>query len=189
VYLLTADTSDVQQASVAACYWLELQVYQRQIMKSDLASATMVSGSSAAGLSQNELKQLFSLELGTECATKQLLQSCKAGEGVVWLTLPEAGAAAGEAAPDSSSSSSIPRALAAAVAAGCVTAINRELQPGDLALQQQQAAGAPPDTRTHGAEAVAEQDKSISAGAAAAAGGVALADDVDQLEVDWEDDD
>ncbi|WIA33078.1 hypothetical protein OEZ86_006234 [Tetradesmus obliquus] len=45
---------------------IEEKVYQRQIMKSDLASATMVSGSSAAGLSQNELKQLFSLELGTD---------------------------------------------------------------------------------------------------------------------------
>lgn len=151
-----------------------LQVYQRQIMKSDLASATMVSGSSAAGLSQNELKQLFSLELGTECATKQLLQSCKAGEGVVWLTLPEAGAAAGDVAADSSGS--IPRALAAAVAAGAVTAINRELQPGDLALLHQQQ----------------QEQVSVDAGnssSAAAAAPVALADDVDQLEVELEDDD
>jgi hypothetical protein len=131
----------------------------------------MVSGSSAAGLSQNELKQLFSLELGTKCATKQLLQSCKAGEGVVWLTLPEAGAAA-----DSSSSSSIPRALAAAVAAGCVTAINRELQPRDIALQQQQQQ-----------EASTESGGAIKVAAAAPSAG--LAGDVDQLEVDWEDDD
>jgi DNA repair and recombination protein RAD54B len=163
-------------------------VYQRQIMKSDLASATMVSGSSAAGLSQNELKQLFSLELGAECATKQLLQSCNAGEGVVWLTLPSADGAAGDS---SSGDGSIPSALAAAVAAGCVTAINRELQPGDLALLQQQqqaaeAAAADPDSAGQGAAAAGLA--TVQAGAAAAASS-GLADDVDQLEVDWEDDD
>jgi DNA repair and recombination protein RAD54B len=166
------------------CIHTELQVYQRQIMKSDLASATMVSGSSAAGLSQNELKQLFSLELGTECATKQLLQSCKAGEGVVWLTLPAADGAAGD-----SSSNSIPSALAAAVAAGCVTAINRELQPGDLALlQQQQQAAAAADPGGTGQGTAAAGLATAQAGAAAAASS-GLADDVDQLEVDWEDDD
>jgi DNA repair and recombination protein RAD54B len=168
----------------------EPQVYQRQIMKSDLASATMVSGSSAAGLSQNELKQIFSLELGTECATKQLLQSCKAGEGVVWLTLP---GSEGAAEDSSSGDGSIPSALAAAVAAGCVTAINRELQPGDLALlrQQQQegevAAAADPGGSGQGAKAAAGLAKGQAGAAAAASSG--LADDVDQLEVDWEDDD
>lgn len=165
------------------------QVYQRQIMKSDLASATMVSGSSAAGLSQNELKQLFSLELGTECATKQLLQSCKAGDGVVWLTLPEAGAAAGGAAGNSSSSS-IPSALAAAVAAGSVTAINKELQPGDIAvLQQQQAAEAEATDPGETGGGSAANRAGVGQAGVAAMSSCGLADDVDQLEVDWEDDD
>eukprot|EP00878_Enallax_costatus_P030829 GHUV01033626.1.p1 GENE.GHUV01033626.1~~GHUV01033626.1.p1 ORF type:complete len:341 (+),score=123.35 GHUV01033626.1:826-1848(+) len=116
---------------------IEEKVYQRQIMKADLAGATMEAGVKNASMSHNELKQLFGLDTGTECGTKQLLDSCSAGDSVVWLTLPGSGSG-------SSSGSSLPSVLAAAVAAGAVTAVNREKQPGELAKEASEAELYPP---------------------------------------------
>lgn len=98
-----------------------VQVYQRQIMKADLAGATLEAGGKMASMSHNELKQLFGLEVGTECSTKQLLNSCSAGESVVWLSLST-----------DNNSRELPSILAAAVAAGHITAVNREKLPGEV---------------------------------------------------------
>lgn len=100
-----------------------IKVYQRQIMKADLADATMDAGGKIANMSHNELKQLFSLDVGSDCSTKQLLESCNAGESVRWLSLP--------GTSSDNSSSSLPSTLAAAVAAGTVTAINKEKSAGE----------------------------------------------------------
>src|SRR5689334_14916361 len=94
------------------------------MMKSDLADATMQGGGGVNRLSHDELKQLFHLDMGPECSTRKLLESSKAGSNVVWLQLGEG--AGGSSS--SSSSASLPPALARAVAAGVVTAVNRERQ-------------------------------------------------------------
>lgn len=103
--------------SVLLLAWC-VQVYQRQMMKSDLADATMQGGGSVNRMSHDELKQLFNLDLGPECSTRKLLEASNAGSNVVWLQLQAAdGSGAG-----------LPAALAGAVAAGAVTAVNRERQ-------------------------------------------------------------
>jgi len=48
-------------------------------MKSDLAGATMQSGTSVANLSHSDLKELFTLDVETACSTQRLLESCQAG--------------------------------------------------------------------------------------------------------------
>lgn len=171
-----------------------LQVYQRQIMKSDLAGATMLSGNSVGGLSHNELKQLFNLDKSAECATKELLEKAGAGGSVAWLKLPAADSSSsgsGGAGDDSSLPSA---ALAAAVAAGAVTAINRERQPGDAAEQEVAPADAGAEERA-AAAAAATAGPPCAGGAkqqglaarpqqgSARAGAVGVVDDVDELEV------
>jgi hypothetical protein len=108
------------------------------MMKSDLADATMQSGAGGGvnRLSHDELKQLFNLDLGPGCSTRKLLESSRAGNDVAWLELQE-GACAG-----------LPPALAAATAAGAMTAVNRERQQQQSAEEEaagpeQQAASAP----------------------------------------------
>lgn len=128
------------------------QVYQRQMMKSDLADATMQGGGSVNRMSHDELKQLFNLDLGPECSTRKLLEASNAGSNVVWLQLQAAdGSGAG-----------LPAALAGAVAAGAVTAVNRE-------RQQQQG------------EEAHEAEGGQAEPAAAAAGGASTHSDVDAL--------
>lgn len=100
-----------------------LQVYQRQMMKSDLADATMQGGGGSVNrLCHDELKQLFNLDQGPECSTRKLLESSKAGQNVVWLQLQGTEGSSGGAA------AVLPPPLAAAVAAGTVTVVNRERQ-------------------------------------------------------------
>lgn len=142
---------------IAMCAYSFSQVYQRQMMKSDLADATMQSGAGGGvnRLSHVELKQLFNLDLGPGCSTGKLLESSRAGNNVVWLELQEGGANSG-----------LPPALAAAAAAGAVTVVNRE--------RQQQS--------TEEAAAAAEPEQPASATAAAAAG-----EDVEALEVEDDD--
>jgi hypothetical protein len=126
------------------------------MMKSDLADATMQGGGSVNRMSHDELKQLFNLDLGPECSTRKLLEASNAGSNVVWLQLQAVdGSGAG-----------LPAALAGAVAAGAVTAVNRE--------RQQQEGG-------EAGEADGEQ------GEPAAAEGASTHGDVDALEVedDW----
>lgn len=98
-----------------------MQVYQRQIMKSDLADATMQGGGGMNRLSHDELRQLFHLDMGPECSTRKLLEASKAGSGLVWLD-------------PGSSNKQLPGPLAAAAAIGVVTAVSTERQH-----EQQQA--------------------------------------------------
>lgn len=149
------------------------QVYQRQIMKADLAGATMEAGGRNASMSHSELKQLFGLDTGSGCATKQLLDSCSAGQSVEWLKLP------GSDSDSNSSSSSLPGVLVAAVRAEAITAVNREKQPGELAREASEAEEA---AGTCGTEEQLEQQQSTTK----IAGPL---DDVHELEVDSEDDD
>ncbi|KAL6765798.1 SNF2 family N-terminal domain-containing protein [Haematococcus lacustris] len=110
---------------------LEEKIFQRQIMKGDLASATIASGDGpAAGrhFTQEELRRLFTLSLNTECETRDLL----AGHGgasqaaVRWVDLaglhggPAAVAAAMEACAVTAHSQAA--ALRAAAASKAVTA-------------------------------------------------------------------
>lgn len=138
------------------------QVYQRQMMKSDLADATMQGGGGVNRLSHDELKQLFHLDQGPECSTRKLLDSSKAGSHVLWLQLGEGGSGG-------SSSAGLPPPLAAAVAAGVVTAVNRDNK--QLAVE----------------EVVEQTEAAGEAGIAEAADGAAgQCDDVSALEVeDW----
>jgi len=117
--------------------YMVLQVYQRQMMKSDLADATMQGGGSVNRLSHDELKQLFNLDLGLECSTRKLLESSKAGNSVLWL---QTHAGAGSS---SEGETQLPAALAAAFAAGAVTAVNREKQQQGGDAEQTAAETAP----------------------------------------------
>lgn len=135
-----------------------MQVYQRQMMKSDLANATMQGGGGSVNrLKHDELKKLFNLDLGPECSTRKLLESSKAGQNVAWLQLQGA---------DGSSSGAgvrLPPPLAAAVAAGAVTAVNREQQlNADAAVEeledQPAPAAAAAGTSTNDVEALEVED-------------------------------
>ncbi len=104
---------------------IEEKVYQRQIMKGDLAAATVVAGAGArSALSHASLRELFTLELpgraSAGCSSHQVLEAAGTA-GVQWLDLQGAcGGAAG----------SLPPALAAAVSTGVVSAINAESAAG-----------------------------------------------------------
>lgn len=142
-------------------------------MKADLAGATMEAGGKIASMSHNELKQLFGLDVGTECSTKQLLESCSAGESVVWLSLNNSSGR--------SSGGGLPSVLAAAVAAESVTAINREKLPGEVGSAASKvattAATAPASPGTAGRRGAQQSSDR----------GLGSIDDVEELEV--EDDD
>lgn len=54
---------------------LDEKVYQRQLLKADLAHAMMgaTAGSTKAKFTRDELRELFALHEGTDCATRDLL--------------------------------------------------------------------------------------------------------------------
>lgn len=158
------------QDAAVLCRAALMQVYQRQMMKSDLADATMQGGGGVNRLSHDELKQLFHLDMGPECSTRKLLESSKAGSNVLWLQLGAAGSSS-----SSSSSASLPPALARAVATGVVTAVNRE-------RQQQQGV----EDGVEEATAVGEVGSAATLEAAAGTGAAGKCDDVSALELeDW----
>eukprot|EP00775_Hariotina_reticulata_P011378 gene11378-11527_t len=99
---------------------IEEKVYQRQMMKSDLAGATMQSGTSVANLSHSDLKELFTLD---------------ADGGVAWFTFPSKSSA------DDASINKLPPVLRAAERTGAVTAISKEgtAGPGTEGLQNTSA--------------------------------------------------
>jgi DNA repair and recombination protein RAD54B len=164
--LLARGQASIMYVVCAMLCVLRSQVYQRQMMKADLADATMQGGGGVNRLSHDELKQLFHLDQGPECSTRKLLESSKAGSHVLWLQLGEGGSSG-------SSSAGLPPPLAAAVAAGVVTAVNRENK--QLAVEE---AG-------EMAEAVGEVAEAAGQ-AGIAAEGAGRCDDVSALEVeDW----
>lgn len=150
-------------------------MYQRQLSKSDLADATMQAGGSVNRLSHDELRQLFNLDLGEECSTRKLLDSSKAGNNVEWLALDGGG-------------TGMPPALAAAVAAGAVTAVNRERQLQAQEQQQQDDEGGDGGDRGEGGGGAGPSTQKAAAAASLKTKAAAKppADDVDALELeDW----
>lgn len=96
---------------------VEEKVYQRQLMKSDLADATMAQAS-ARSLSHDQLRQLFELDTATASTTHDLVAD--GDKRIKWLPLDA----------DSAPCSACPLALQGATSAGVVTAVNQELQAG-----------------------------------------------------------
>jgi hypothetical protein len=153
------------------------QVYQRQLMKSDLAAATIEVGQGSNQLSHYELKRLFHLEDGDGASTQQLVPGKGAAARGSEAQAASSSSSAGPSDSSSSGSSShiswldlsrpgeLPKALAAAVAAGGISAINQEDHAGTTPA----AVAAVPGSEGPGAEA---------AGGADDGGGASVSDEI-----------
>ncbi|EFJ40540.1 hypothetical protein VOLCADRAFT_99672 [Volvox carteri f. nagariensis] len=160
---------------------IEEKVYQRQLMKADLASATVTGGSGAAGgskgggkFTREELRQLFSLNTATASDTRDLLPQGKVA-GLRWKE-PE------EVMEDGSP-------LAAVAASGLVTCLN-QMEPtavSEMARDGAAAGGSPAGHHpleegdappAHGGISVGNDSADGDAGERDESAGVAAGDDL-----------
>ena len=135
-------------ASLSSCCFADLlsiavpQVYQRQLMKADLAAATIEVGQGSNDLSHYELKQLFHLETADGASSTQRLVPGKGaaanaggaggGKGQSSSSAGATGSSSHISWMDLSRPGELPKALAAAVAAGGISAINQEDHAGTV---------------------------------------------------------
>ncbi|GLC51026.1 hypothetical protein PLESTB_000458000 [Pleodorina starrii] len=128
---------------------IEEKVYQRQLMKADLASATVAGGSGAGSgrgagggkFTREELRQLFSLNTSTASDTRDLLPQGNVA-GLRWIEPQEV--------PQDGSP------LAAVAACGLVTCLNQmetTAMSGSAGGDKKAASPAGSDARDHGAPA------------------------------------
>ncbi len=155
-------------------------MYQRQLMKADLASATVAAGGGKAGsgkFSREELRALFSLNTRTRSDTRDLLPPGKV-PGLVWIDPEElAGQQGGEGQGREGQGQVSP--LVTAAACGLVTCINRM----DGAAGEQGAAGTGAEVEGEEAEGDGQGGGAGEEGSGEEAGGGQLPDDADCLEV------
>lgn len=63
----------IKKNRLLLCGTLDEKIYQRQLLKGDVAQAMMGAAGAAAKFTRDELRELFTLHEDTDCATRDLL--------------------------------------------------------------------------------------------------------------------